>query len=280
MTEPQSRFIPIGDLLLHVLDWGGAPDRILILLHGLASTVHMFDLIAADFTDRYHVYALDQRGHGLSDKPDSGYDFETVSVDLDRLLDVLNPGGLPVAVVGHSWGAYTALYYAATRSVDRVVLLDGGVRPLTDLFPTWAEGEVGLAPPVYKDVTLRQMQSYIEHVWLKGAYRPDIGPLALSIFDTSNPTDVHARLNRPNNMQIAYALWAFRPGDYFARVSCPALVVAAVAEGDDLSLLMQQRLEQARDELPKGRLVIMRDTIHDIPWHRPRELVALLREFL
>ena len=280
MPEPVSRFIAAGDLRLHVVDWGGSAGRILVLLHGLASTVHMFDLIAADFTDRYHVYAVDQRGHGLSDTPDSGYDFETIARDLDRLLAALNPDGLPVALVGHSWGAYTALYYAATRSIDRVVLVDGGVRPLTDLFPTWELGEVGLAPPVYENVTVEQIQRYIEHVWLKGIYRPEIGPLALSIFDLSQPADVHARLSRANNMLIARSLWAFMPGDYFARVQCPALVVVAVPEGGEIMPLVQRRLDQAQAELPHGRLVVMRDTVHDIPWHRPRELSALLREFL
>jgi pimeloyl-ACP methyl ester carboxylesterase len=280
MPEPQSRFIAAGDIQLHVLDWGGSDERLLILLHGLSATVHMFDLIAADLADRHHVYAVDLRGHGLSDQPGSGYDFESLSVDLDRLLAALNPNGIPVCVLGHSWGAYLALYYAATRPVERLVLLDGGFRPMSDLFPTWKLGEIGLAPPANQKVTRLQVEDYIEYRLLKGVYRPEIGPLALSSFDLSDPQQVTPRLKRPQHLQLAHAHWAFDPAEYFPRVTKPVLIVVAVPEGAEIIHFVRFRLDQALSMLPNARLVIMRDTVHAIPWHRPRELVAVLNEFL
>lgn len=276
-----SQFVTVGELRLHVIDWGGEGLPPLFLVHGLASTCRMFDLIAEPLTRRYHVYAYDQRGHGLSGKPSDGYDFETIARDLDRLADALGHAGQALAVVGHSWGAYTTLYYAATRPerTARAVLLDGGIRRLADLFPTWAEGEIGLAPPPYVNMTVDDIRQLIRR-WQGPGYRPESEPLALSIFDLSDPDHVTARLNRENNMKIAHALWSFEPSAWFARVRCPLLIVNAVEPGTTISPEMQRYADQAVQGAANARVVWMHDTIHDMPWHRPDELSAVLADFL
>src|SRR5882757_2054347 len=100
--------VSVGDLQFYVQEWGDRSNPTIVLLHGLASTSHMFDLIAPALGEFFHVIAPDQRGHGLSDKPSSGYDFETIASDLDGLLDAY--GAQQTILFGHSWGAYTALY--------------------------------------------------------------------------------------------------------------------------------------------------------------------------
>jgi pimeloyl-ACP methyl ester carboxylesterase len=260
---------------LHVLDWGGVSTRPLVLLHGLASSSHMFDLIAPQLTARFHVYAVDQRGHGLSEKPSTGYDFETVARDLDLLLDKLVGDELPI-IVGHSWGAYTTLYYAATRpeSLQRAVLLDGGIRRIADQYPSWGEAEQGMSPPRYKDRSLADIQTMIRDEWLGDFFRPELLPLALSIFDTGNPADVHAHLTHENHMQIAHALWSLEPGDYYAPVQCPILIVNAV--NDELTLSeMQPYIARAMRNLPNANVLWMHNTAHDIPWHRPDMLLKV-----
>lgn len=274
----QERFVQLGDIRLHVREWGDAMLPPLVLLHGLASTSHMFDLIAPLLGEDYHVIAPDQRGHGLSDKPDTGYDFEMIAGDLDRLLDAL--GIERAALVGHSWGAYTTVYYAAARAarVTRVALLDGGVRPLSDIYATWAVAEAEMSPPEYGSRPLSDIQRMIREDWLGAAFRPELLPLALSVFDTSNPVDVRAHLKRDNHMQIAHAIWAMRPADYYPNIACPFLIVNAGAPGADAQ--MDSYLRDAERLIAQAQIVWMPDTIHDIPWHRPRELVDVLDEFL
>jgi pimeloyl-ACP methyl ester carboxylesterase len=281
-TQPTSHWITVSNLKLHVLDWGGASNPPLILLHGLASTCHMFDLIAPTLAERFHVFAPDQRGHGLSDKPDAGYDFETIAADLDALLAHINPSGVKVIVIGHSWGAYTALYYAATRAdkVSSVVLLDGGLKPIGEQYMTWEEAQVKMAPPVYQNRTLADIQHLIRVDWLGDIYRPELAPLALSIYDTSNPDDVRAHLSRDNHMQIAHALWAFNPADYFPRLTCPLLVVNAVPTSGQRSPLVTLATKQAERFVDDIQVIWMNDTDHDIPWHRPQALLELLETWL
>ena len=64
--------------------------------------------------------ALDQRSHGESDQPDTGYDFRSVVDDLTAFIDGI---GLtqPSVLVGHSWGASLVLHFAVTRQSELLV---------------------------------------------------------------------------------------------------------------------------------------------------------------
>lgn len=278
MSDPRNIMIHAGDLRLNTFEWGSATNPPLILLHGLASTSHMFDLIAPQLAADYHVIAFDQRGHGLSDKPDTGYDFETIASDLDNLLAAMGLSDVPVALAGHSWGAATTVYYTTTRPqrVQKAILIDGGLRPMTDFFKSLDD----MAPPQRHNQTLADIKRMIRENWLGAAYRPELEPLALSIYDLTNPDDVHPHLKLANHMQIASALWNYRALDYFSRIQSPVLAVLGIGVGESLDPRTQGYTEAARASLKQFEVVWMPDTIHDIPWHRPNELVSLMRRFL
>jgi non-heme chloroperoxidase len=73
--------------------------------------------------------AYDRRGHGQSTKPESGYDYETLSDDLATLLDRLDLR--EVTLVGHSMGSGEVVRYLARHGIARVarVLLVGPTTP-------------------------------------------------------------------------------------------------------------------------------------------------------
>ncbi|HEY6072109.1 MAG TPA: alpha/beta fold hydrolase, partial [Anaerolineales bacterium] len=70
------------------------------------------------------VIALDLRGHGLSDKPSSGYEMYCILEDLAQALEVLKVTG-KIVLVGHSFGGAVAAEYAAKHPerVERLVLI-------------------------------------------------------------------------------------------------------------------------------------------------------------
>src|SRR5213593_3411532 len=113
-----------GGARLAVREWPGEGPSIL-LLHGLASSSHIWDLVAPRLAPRFRVVAYDLRGHGLSGKPSSGYGFDRMVADAVAVIRALRLRK-PVAV-GHSWGANVALQLAVDRPrlVSRVVLIDG-----------------------------------------------------------------------------------------------------------------------------------------------------------
>src|SRR5438045_9676584 len=99
-------FVEVNGLRLHHQEWGPADGAAtVVLVHGLGSTSHIWDLVGPRLGERsLRVLALDQRGHGESDQPDTGYDFESVGADLAAFMDSVGVTGRSV-LVGHSWGA-------------------------------------------------------------------------------------------------------------------------------------------------------------------------------
>jgi pimeloyl-ACP methyl ester carboxylesterase len=249
-----------------------------VLLHGLASTRKMFALVAPLLEPEYTVIAPDQRGHGESDKPAGGYDFESICADLDGLAEALGIR-TPFRLAGHSWGAYTALHYAATRphAVSRLFLIDGGVASIRDRFgATWEEAEAKMAPHSFDGVTRDMLEQFIRERWLGAAFRPELLPLALSIFDTSNPAQVRAHLPREQHLQIVRALWEYAPLADFTMLRIPARAILAVQD-TQRDPVNQASADAAQEACPSLEVRWLNDTIHDVPWQRPRELAALLR---
>lgn len=116
-----SRSVSVNGLRLHLLE-SGAPGRpALCFLHGGAAHAHWFDRVTPAFADRFHVVALDQRGHGRSDWPKApAYATEDFAADLLALMDRL--GWRRMALVGHSMGGHNAMGFAAWHP-DRVSAL-------------------------------------------------------------------------------------------------------------------------------------------------------------
>ena len=91
-----SRYIDTGELRLHAVIGGDGPP--LLLVHGWPETWYAWRLVMPALARDFEVVAVDQRGIGLSDKPEDGYDTGTLAGDLVALMDAL--GHQRFAVVG------------------------------------------------------------------------------------------------------------------------------------------------------------------------------------
>jgi pimeloyl-ACP methyl ester carboxylesterase len=94
-------------------------------MDNLASYYFTFANAVATFAD---VLLYDLRGHGTSERTDSGYSVVDSVLDLERLLDA-TLGNVPVVIVGNSFGATVAVHFALTfpARVAGLILLDGHV---------------------------------------------------------------------------------------------------------------------------------------------------------
>jgi pimeloyl-ACP methyl ester carboxylesterase len=109
----------------------GAPGSAILLIHGFAST-HAVNWVATSWTTTltaagHRVIAMDNRGHGRSQKFYSPEDYDTklMAADAAHLLDHL---GVPRAhVMGYSMGARIAAYLALARPERVESLLLGGL---------------------------------------------------------------------------------------------------------------------------------------------------------
>lgn len=102
----------VNGVQLYYKDFGGDGPP-LLLLHGLFGRATTWANTARWLTPHYHVIGLDQRGHGLSDKPRGQYTRDDYVNDLIAVIEALD--FRPAVVVGHSMGALNAWVLAARR---------------------------------------------------------------------------------------------------------------------------------------------------------------------
>ena len=115
MQSAVDRYAELNGLRIHYLDWGTSGKQPLVLLHGIARVAHTFDHLAPRFSDRYHVIAVDMRGHGDSAwHPEGAYTVEDYTSDIEALIEQM---GLRNIVF---WGNSTG---------GRVAQMMGGLHP-------------------------------------------------------------------------------------------------------------------------------------------------------
>src|SRR5215217_6150097 len=110
-----SRFIQANGIRQHAVIGGDGPP--LLLIHGWPQTWYAWRLLMPTLARDFTVIAVDQRGTGLTDKPQDGYDSATMANDLIALMDAL--GHQQFAVVGQDTG-YLIGYALAADYPDRV----------------------------------------------------------------------------------------------------------------------------------------------------------------
>jgi pimeloyl-ACP methyl ester carboxylesterase len=97
----------------------------LVLVHGLGANLAFWYLsVASSLAQNYRVILYDLRGHGESSAPRIGYTLPDMAQDLSNLLQALEISH--THLVGHSFGARVALYYALQHpdQIDSLTLAD------------------------------------------------------------------------------------------------------------------------------------------------------------
>jgi 2-succinyl-6-hydroxy-2,4-cyclohexadiene-1-carboxylate synthase len=97
---------------------------VILCLHGLWGRGNTWYDFMQKYGSQYRIIAPDQRGHGLSSKPESKYQAEEMAVDLSELLDYLNLDS--VILAGHSMGGNIAAHftYLYPKRVNALAILD------------------------------------------------------------------------------------------------------------------------------------------------------------
>jgi pimeloyl-ACP methyl ester carboxylesterase len=111
------------DTQLYWREWGaGAP---ILFLNSLGCSSRMWDYQMAAFADEgFRCIGFDRRGHGRSDEPAGGYDFDALADDVAALADDLDLTGL--TLIAHSMAGGEAVRYLTrhgSKRVARLVLL-------------------------------------------------------------------------------------------------------------------------------------------------------------
>ncbi|NED92691.1 alpha/beta hydrolase [Streptomyces sp. SID11233] len=119
--DPEVHSVQAGGTRLAYRVWGDPAAPPVVLVHGRCDDSRTWTRIAEQLADRNRVYAIDFRGHGLSDWP-GRYSFELFRDDLHAFLEARNLSG--ATVVGHSMGGAAAYLLAGRQPglIGRLVL--------------------------------------------------------------------------------------------------------------------------------------------------------------
>lgn len=267
--------LPGDDVRLRATRWRGAGTPVL-LLHGLASSRRFWDLVVPDLAG-LPVVALDQRGHGDSARPAGPYDAATVARDALTALDAL--GLSRVVVVGHSWGASTALRLAATapERVLAAVAIDGGISGPRDGDLSRDDVRRSLTPPRHA-LEPEQVRDTLRLGPLAPWWSPALEAALLPLFGIGDDGLVRARLPFEAHMAIVDSLLDDDPADLLPEVRCPAwLVSCEPVGGDDCSRRKAVGLEAAGAALAQPRLLRWAGALHDVPLQWPTLVSGLIR---
>jgi pimeloyl-ACP methyl ester carboxylesterase len=241
-------------------------------------------MVAPILSQHARVVAVDQRGHGESDKPDSGYDFASVAADLHGFIGAL--GVDKPVLVGHSWGGDVALEHAVAHpSVARgLCFVDGGTIEISaapDM--TLERARDDLAPPDLAGMTVEELEAMGRSMDLGFELTPEIKRIMLASFEVLEDNTVRARFARKNHMAVIDAFWDHRPSELYERVTCPVLLMPARRDGGhdrDWLFAKVKSTATASSLLRTSKTVWLEDSVHDVPLQRPQLVAAVIAQHL
>ena len=268
-AQPVDRFVTVGGLRIHYLDWGNPDKPPFVMYHGIGRVAHTFDHVAPLFRDDYHVIAVDMRGHGDSAwDPAANYLVEDHVKDVEGLVDQLHLRN--ITMLGNSTGG-------------RVVQVFAGLHP--DLMSGLIVEDVGPErPKSVSDNFARQVRedangwaSEEELVAALEKRNPGVAEALLRTFahfGTKRNADGRFVWKRDPNLAKGFVeteLWR-----YVRRITCPTIYIL----GGRSAIVPAETQAQLKTTIPGVQIVTMPGLGHYPDEEAPAEFMTIVKRFL
>ena len=265
----------VNGLDLHYLDHGGEAEVSAVALHGFALNCHSFDEVAPALSDRLHWYALDQRGHGHSDRAAELADYSRDHM-ADDIRGFIEATALdrPV-VIGHSMGGMNAMTFAAAQpeQLRALVLIDVGPGVSVD-------GAQQVRQFVQGPYELDSLDAWVEMTHQYYPFRSKEGirkRLEVSLRET--PEGKMAKMFDERFRQADFRGVAdARSGiwETARALTVPTLLL----HGEKSPVLKLEQAQEFAEKVPVVRLVTIPEAGHSVAGDQPEAFVSAVREFL
>ena len=265
------RTFETGKVTLHALEWGDAARPGVLMLHGGSAHAHWFDRVAGAFADRFHVLALDQRGHGESQWPvPPAYATEDFASDLLAVIDAL--GWERVTLVGHSMGGHNSMAFSAwhPERVRGLVILDSRPSiPVERLSTLRGRGQQRARRPYPSREAAAEAfrlvpretaadPAFLRHLGESGVVERDEG-----WFYRFDPD--------ANRLRSPADCWLLLP-----RITAPTLLIRAERSPN----LPPEHVARIQQLVPHAAVVAVPDSYHHVTLDAPEAVVTALDPFL
>jgi non-heme chloroperoxidase len=252
---------------LHYAERGDPTGEAIVLLHGYSDSWFSFSRVLPLLSPEYRAFALTQRGHGDSDKPQCCYTPEDFAADVDAFMDAV--GIDEATVVGASTGALFAQRVALSypHRVDRLVLV-GAQTPANEA----NEAVMGLQEEV------RALEDPVPPEFVRAFQESTTyQPVPQEFLDTV----VSESLKLPARVWRDYLEGAVLSIDQdyvlaLREIDVPTLILW----GEQDPLFPREEQEQLAAAIPGATLKVYPETGHAVHWDRPEWVVRDLEEFM
>jgi non-heme chloroperoxidase len=250
---------------IHYAEQGDPGGEAIAFLPAYADSWFSYSRVLPLLPARFHAFALDQRGHGDSERPACCYTVDDFAADAVAFLDAV--GIERATLVGHSGSCFAARRVAVTHPerVARLVLSGSPAGSLPTQVTAWLQATMGaLTDPVPADF-VREFQAGAAHVPLPETFLEGL---------VAESGKLPARVWR----DAADGLAAFDDTADLGRIAAPTLLVW----GDRDGLLPAHEQRRLAAAIPGARSRVYPETGHSPQWERPErfaaDLDALMRE--
>lgn len=270
-----SRNVVVRHQRFHYLEWGDPANHTVLLLHGGNQSAHSWDLVSLHLADRYHVLALDQRGHGDSEwARDADYSSTAMAADAAAFLDTVTAG--PVTIVGHSMGGMNTmrLMLDQPERADRVVLVDVGPEISGD-------GAKAIRNFATENREFDDLEHFIASVQRYDPYRSREHIERTVKYNLLQRADGKFVSKRDHGPRLAATQDHRSRGDRFQLADAPTMTMPTLLiRGGDSNLLTAEAAQRFVDALPDARLVTVPDSGHNVHGQNTPGFIAALEPFL
>jgi pimeloyl-ACP methyl ester carboxylesterase len=276
MTEITAHHGLLKDTNLHVDDTGGT-GRPVVLIHGWPLSGESWKKQVPAFEAAgYRVITYDRRGFGRSDKPLTGYDYDTFASDLDAVLTELDLRD--VTLVGFSMGGGEIARYIGTRGEERLhsVVFASAVPPYLEKTDDNPDGPLTKDAAAEMTAGLTKDEDSFYDEFTTGFFSAD-GVLKVTEAERqeaialAHQSKKHAALAS----MAAFATTDFR--DDLTKVTVPTLVI----HGDsDATVPFEGSGERTHRAIAGSQLHVVKDAPHGVTVSHPEEWNQAVLEFL
>jgi non-heme chloroperoxidase len=257
------------DVSIFYRDWGQGEPIVFCAAWALSGVAWEYQMIGVR-DGGFRAVAFDRRGHGRSDDPGRGYDYDRLSEDLAVLLDSLDLRD--VTLVAHSMGSGEAIRYLTRHGSERVARLVL-VAPTTPYLLHAPDNPQGIPEAFFAERRDEWRQDFGR--WIIENEDPyfGAGPVSTLLRERTKTDMIGTSLQAVIDFQLAATRTDFR--QELAALAVPTLVIHGDA---DASAPLPSTGARTAELVPGAQLVVYEGAPHGLYLtHRERFNADLLR---
>jgi len=220
-----------------------------VFIHGWSANRHYYKMQIPEFRKKYKVLSYDLRGHGDSERPETGLTIPNFARDLNELIEY--KGYENVTLIGWSMGVHIIFDYIkqfGTENIDKLVLLDMTPKMITD--DEWTYGVRG-------SYSLQEAVDFLSAIATNWDVIPEIFVPNSFANDPSFENEVAWVISqaKKNTVHVMVNMWLSLIRQDYRNLLPSINVPTLITYGTSKSLYGPECSEYMKDKIPNAKIL-------------------------